>query len=183
MPMAKKIFCVSHKWQKRQVSPWLVIHGRTREDKYLGSASYELIKEVKIFFTIPVIVNGDIDSPQKAKQVYEQTGADGIMIGRAGQGQLWIFRDIAHYLKTSEILPSPTMDELKEIVLSHLKRFMFYGEYWGVVSLVNILFGIPQALPILMRFAKPCMKKIPPLGSLTWLRSFKDCGIWLKPPL
>ena len=110
----------------------IVIHGRTREDKYLGSARYELIKEVKNLLTIPVIVNGDIDSPQKAKQVYEQTGADGIMIGRAGQGQPWIFRDIAHYLETGEILLSPTMDELKEIVLSHLQEiYAFYGEYSG----------------------------------------------------
>lgn len=110
----------------------IAIHGRTREDKYLGVARYELIKAVKNSLSIPVIVNGDIDSPQKAKAVYEQTGADGIMIGRAGQGQPWIFRDIAHYLQTGEILPSPTISELKQIVLQHLAElYRFYGEYSG----------------------------------------------------
>lgn len=110
----------------------IAIHGRTREDKYLGTARYELIKAVKNSLSIPVIVNGDIDSPQKAKAVYEMTGADGIMIGRAAQGQPWIFRDIAHYLQTGEILQSPTIDELREIVLAHLQAiYAFYGEYSG----------------------------------------------------
>lgn len=110
----------------------IAIHGRTREDRYLGVARYELIKAVKNSLSIPVIVNGDIDSPQKAKAVYEQTGADGIMIGRAGQGQPWIFRDIAHYLQTGEILPQPSISELKHIVLQHLAElYQFYGEYSG----------------------------------------------------
>lgn len=110
----------------------IAIHGRTREDKYLGTARYELIAEVKKRLTIPVIVNGDIDSPQKALSVYEQTGADGIMIGRAAQGQPWIFRDIVHYLQTGEPLPSPSIEELRDIVLSHLQEiYRFYGEYSG----------------------------------------------------
>lgn len=110
----------------------IAIHGRTREDKYLGTARYELIAEVKKRLTIPVIVNGDIDSPQKALSVYEQTGADGVMIGRAAQGQPWIFRDIVHYLQTGEPLPSPSIEELRDIVLSHLQEiYRFYGEYSG----------------------------------------------------
>ncbi len=110
----------------------IAIHGRTREDKYGGQARYELIAEVKKILNIPVIVNGDIDSPEKAKQVLEQTNADAIMIGRAGQGQPWIFRDIAHYLQTGENLPAPTIDELKTIVLTHLDElYRFYGEYSG----------------------------------------------------
>lgn len=110
----------------------IAIHGRTREDKYQGIARYELIKEVKNRLSIPVIVNGDIDSPQKALAVYEQTKADGIMIGRAGQGQPWIFRNIAHFLQTGELLPPPTIDELREIVLQHLQAiYDFYGEYSG----------------------------------------------------
>ncbi len=110
----------------------IAIHGRTREDKYGGQARYELIAEVKKILNIPVIVNGDIDSPEKAKQVLEQTNADAIMIGRAGQGQPWIFRDIAHYLQTGEKLPAPTIDELKTIVLTHLDElYRFYGEYSG----------------------------------------------------
>ncbi|MDO5650889.1 MAG: tRNA dihydrouridine synthase DusB [Moraxella sp.] len=110
----------------------LAIHGRTREDKYQGQARYELIAKVKQAVNIPIIVNGDIDSPQKAKEVQALTGADAIMIGRAAQGKPWIFRDIAHYLRTGELLPAPEIDELKEIVLSHLDElYRFYGEYSG----------------------------------------------------
>ncbi len=110
----------------------LAIHGRTREDLYQGNARYELIKEVKKHVTIPIIVNGDIDSPQKAKWVQEYTEADAVMIGRAGQGRPWIFRDIAHYLDTGELLPPPNARELREIVLAHLEElYSFYGEYSG----------------------------------------------------
>src|SRR5690606_68491 len=106
----------------------IAIHGRTREDKYGGKARYDLIREVKEMVSIPVIANGDIDSPEKAIEVYEQTGCDAIMIGRAAQGQPWLFRDIAHYLQTGERLPEPTIDELREIVLTHLEElYAFYG--------------------------------------------------------
>lgn len=110
----------------------LAIHGRTREDFYTGQARYELIKAVKQHANIPIIVNGDIDSPQKAKWVQEFTGADAVMIGRAGQGKPWIFRDIKHYLQTGEILDAPSVHELREIVLAHLEElYRFYGEYSG----------------------------------------------------
>lgn len=110
----------------------LTIHGRTREDKYLGQARYELIAKVKNSLSIPIIANGDIDSPQKAKAVYEMTGADAIMIGRSAQGKPWIFKEISHYLQTGELLPNPTIDELRETVLSHLQElYAFYGEYSG----------------------------------------------------
>lgn len=110
----------------------IAIHGRTREDFYMGEARYDLIKQVKQQVKIPVIVNGDIDSPQKAKAVYELTGADAIMIGRAAQGKPWIFRDIHHYLRTGELLASPSISELREIVLTHLEElYQFYGEYSG----------------------------------------------------
>lgn len=110
----------------------LTIHGRTREDKYLGQARYELIAKVKNSLSIPVIANGDIDSPQKAKAVFDMTGADAIMIGRSAQGKPWIFKEISHYLQTGEILPNPTIDELRETVLSHLQElYAFYGEYSG----------------------------------------------------
>lgn len=110
----------------------IAIHGRTREDFYTGEARYDLIKQVKQQVKIPVIVNGDIDSPQKAKAVYEMTGADAIMIGRAAQGKPWIFRDIHHYLQTGELLASPSISELREIVLTHLEElYQFYGEYSG----------------------------------------------------
>lgn len=110
----------------------IAIHGRTREDRYGGNAKYDLIGEVKSTVSIPVIANGDIDSPQKAVEVFEKTGCDAIMIGRAAQGKPWIFRDIAHYLQTGETLPPPNIDELQEIVLNHLQAlYEFYGEYSG----------------------------------------------------
>ncbi len=110
----------------------IAIHGRTREDKYGGQARYELIKQVKENISIPVIANGDIDSPQKAIEVYQQTNCDAIMIGRSAQGKPWIFRDIAHYLATGETLAPPTLAELENIVLQHLQElYQFYGEYSG----------------------------------------------------
>ena len=110
----------------------IAIHGRTREDMYTGEARYELIREVKESIGIPVIANGDIDSAQKAQQVYELTGCDAVMIGRAAQGQPWIFRDIEHFLRTGETLASPSVSEIKEIVLTHLEElYGFYGEYSG----------------------------------------------------
>lgn len=111
----------------------LAIHGRTREQMYTGAARYELIAEVKRLLKIPVIANGDIDSPQKAKLVLDQTGADGLMIGRAAQGRPWIFREIAHYLKTGELLAPPRVSEIREVLLQHLDDlYTFYGEYAGV---------------------------------------------------
>ncbi|WP_296404041.1 tRNA dihydrouridine synthase DusB [Psychrobacter sp.] len=110
----------------------IAIHGRTREDKYGGKARYDLIREVKQLVNIPIIANGDIDSPQKAVEVFEQTGCDAVMIGRAAQGQPWLFRDIVHYLQTGDMLSSPTTEQLKEIVLTHLEElYAFYGEYSG----------------------------------------------------
>ena len=110
----------------------IAIHGRTREDMYTGEARYELIREVKESISIPVIANGDIDSAQKAQRVYELTGCDAVMIGRAAQGQPWIFRDIEYFLRTGETLASPSVSEIKEIVLTHLEElYGFYGEYSG----------------------------------------------------
>lgn len=110
----------------------IAIHGRTREDMYTGEARYELIREVKESISIPVIANGDIDSAQKAQRVYELTGCDAVMIGRAAQGQPWLFRDIEHFLRTGEVLAAPSVGEIKEIVLAHLQElYDFYGEYSG----------------------------------------------------
>lgn len=110
----------------------LAIHGRTREQMYTGQARYELIREVKRSVTIPIIANGDIDSPQKARQVLDITGADAIMIGRAAQGRPWIFREIAHYLQTGKLLPPPAVAEIRQVLLEHLQDlYRFYGEYSG----------------------------------------------------
>ncbi len=110
----------------------LALHGRTREDMYLNTARYSLIKDVKEMLKIPVIANGDIDSPEKAKYVLDYTGADAIMIGRAAQGRPWIFREIAHYLKTGQHLDAPSIAEVKDVLLGHLTElYEFYGEYSG----------------------------------------------------
>ncbi|MFC1394016.1 tRNA dihydrouridine synthase DusB [Acinetobacter junii] len=110
----------------------LALHGRTREDMYLNTARYELIREVKKNINIPLIANGDIDSPEKAKYVLDYTGADAVMIGRAAQGRPWIFREIAHYLETGEHLVAPEIVEVKQVLMGHLAElYQFYGEYSG----------------------------------------------------
>ncbi|EPF77393.1 tRNA-dihydrouridine synthase B [Acinetobacter rudis CIP 110305] len=110
----------------------LALHGRTREDMYLNTARYELIKQVKASINIPVIANGDIDSPEKAQAVLSETGADALMIGRAAQGRPWIFREIAHFLKTGTHLAAPEIIEVKQVLLGHLAElYQFYGEYSG----------------------------------------------------
>lgn len=111
----------------------LAVHGRTRAQGYSGEANYTEIAKVKQNVTIPVIANGDIDSPEKAKQVLEQTGADALMVGRAAQGKPWIFRNINHYLQNNELLPEPSLIEVKALLLEHLEAlYQFYGEYTGV---------------------------------------------------
>jgi tRNA-dihydrouridine synthase B len=107
----------------------LSVHGRTRCCFFKGEAEYETIAAIKAAIGIPVIANGDIETPEKAKEVLDQTNADGIMIGRAAQGRPWIFREINHYLTTGEKLPEPTPTEIKMILLGHLDTlYEFYGE-------------------------------------------------------
>lgn len=111
----------------------VAIHGRTRADQYMGEAEYDTIALVKSRVNIPVIANGDITSPQKAKRVLDATGADGLMIGRAAQGRPWIFREIAHYLATGEVLPPPRVTEIHTVLRRHLADlYDFYGEETGV---------------------------------------------------
>jgi len=100
---------------------------------YTGNAQYDLIAEVKSRAGIPIIANGDITTPEKAKLVLEQTGVDAIMIGRAAQGRPWIFREIEHFLKTGTHLPSPEVAEIHDVLLDHLRDlYEFYGEETGV---------------------------------------------------
>jgi tRNA-dihydrouridine synthase B len=111
----------------------LSIHGRTRECAFVGAVEYDTIREVKRSVAIPVIANGDVDSPEKAREVLESTGADGLMIGRAAQGRPWIFREIRHFLDRGEHLPPPDVEEMRGIVLEHLAdHYAFYGEFAGV---------------------------------------------------
>ncbi|MPW37645.1 MULTISPECIES: tRNA dihydrouridine synthase DusB [Vibrio] len=110
----------------------LALHGRTRTCMYKGEAEYESIKAVKQAISIPVIANGDIDSPEKAKHVLEFTGADALMIGRPAQGRPWIFQEIQHYLENGTTMPEPPMQEVKDIMLGHVHELhQFYGEFLG----------------------------------------------------
>ncbi len=111
----------------------LAVHGRTRADAYKGDAEYDTIAEIKSRIGIPVIANGDIETPQKALMVLQKTGADGLMIGRAAQGNPWIFQQILHFLQTGDNLPEPSVTEVQQILISHLNTlYDFYGEYSGV---------------------------------------------------
>jgi tRNA-dihydrouridine synthase B len=111
----------------------LAVHGRTRADRFSGEAEYDTIRAIKAAVSMPVLANGDIDSPQKAKAVLEYTGADGLMIGRAAQGRPWIFREIGHYLASGEILPAPAPDWIRDVLLEHLDNlYAFYGAQHGV---------------------------------------------------
>jgi len=111
----------------------LAIHGRTRACAYTGHAEYDTIAAVKAAVKIPVIANGDITTPEKARQVLEHTGADAVMIGRAAQGRPWIFREINHYLATGDYLPLPEVAEIHRVLTKHLHElYDFYGEYSGV---------------------------------------------------
>jgi tRNA-dihydrouridine synthase B len=110
----------------------LAVHGRTRACAFGGAAEYDTVAEVKSRMRIPVIANGDVETPQDAKRVLDATGADGIMIGRAAQGRPWLFREIAHYLETGACAAPPELAEIKRILLEHLEGlYDLYGEEQG----------------------------------------------------
>ena len=110
----------------------LAMHGRTRACMYTGDAEYDTIRAVKESVSIPVIANGDITTPEKAKFVLEYTGADAVMVGRAAQGRPWIFREIAHFLETGEHLPPPDVIEIRTVLVEHLHElYAFYGKERG----------------------------------------------------
>ena len=111
----------------------LAIHGRTRACAYTGDAEYDTIRAVKAVIGIPVIANGDITTPEKARHVLQQTGADAVMIGRAAQGRPWIFREIEHFINTGEHLAAPQVDEIQRVLLKHVHDlYAFYGEHTGL---------------------------------------------------
>ncbi len=113
----------------------LTVHGRTREQGFKGDAEYDTTATVKAAVRIPVVANGDIDSPQKARAVFDATGADALMIGRAAQGRPWIFREIAHWLATGEALPPPDTRQVRRWLVEHLHdHYALYGEASGVKS-------------------------------------------------
>jgi tRNA-dihydrouridine synthase B len=126
----------------------VTVHGRTREQGYGGQAEYDTVAAVKAALTIPVVANGDIDSPAKARRVLQRTGADAVMIGRAAQGQPWIFREIAHFLAHGTLPPAPAVRDVQRWLTAHLhEHYALYGEYSGVRSARKHIGWAVRALP------------------------------------
>lgn len=126
----------------------LTVHGRTREQGYKGEAEYETIAAVKAAVRIPVVANGDIDAPEKARDVLRWTGADAVMIGRAAQGRPWIFREIVHFLATGTQLAPPLVAEVRRALLAHLQdHYALYGEFTGVRSARKHIGWYVRSLP------------------------------------
>jgi tRNA-dihydrouridine synthase B len=133
--------------QERGVA-MVTVHGRTREQGYKGQAEYDTIAAVKAALSIPVVANGDIDSPEKAEAVLRHTRADALMIGRAAQGRPWVFREIAHFLATGRKLPPPATREVRQWLVEHLNdHYHLYGEYTGVRSARKHIGWAVRALP------------------------------------
>jgi tRNA-dihydrouridine synthase B len=126
----------------------LTVHGRTREQGYGGQAEYETIAAVKAAVRIPVVANGDVRTPEKAREVLAATGADAVMVGRAAQGRPWIFREIAHFLATGTHLAPPLVAEVRRALLQHLQdHYALYGEFTGVRSARKHIGWYVKALP------------------------------------
>lgn len=133
----------------------VAVHGRTREQYYSGHADWDIIAEVKNAVKIPVIGNGDVDSPQKAEALLAQTGCDGVMIGRAAQGNPWIFREVVRYLETGEAVARPDQKEKKETILRHAALQLEYkGEYTGVREMRKHLSWYTVGMPNSARFRR-----------------------------
>ena len=126
----------------------VTVHGRTREQGYRGHAEYDTIRRVKAALRIPVVANGDITTPEQAREVLTSTGADAVMIGRAAQGQPWIFREIAHFLATGVHLAPPLVAEARRLLLDHLQdHYALYGEFSGVRTARKHIGWYVRALP------------------------------------
>ena len=126
----------------------VTVHGRTREQGYQGQAEYDTIAAVKAALRIPLVANGDIDSPEKARAVLAATGADAVMIGRAAQGYPWIFREVAHFLATGTHLAPPLVSEVKKLLIEHLHdHYSLYDEFIGVRSARKHIGWYVQDLP------------------------------------
>ena len=131
----------------------VAVHGRTREQYYSGKADWDIIAAVKDAVKIPVIGNGDVTDAYSAKALQEQTGCDGIMVGRAAQGNPWIFKEITTYLETGELLPKPTPQQVKEVIIRHAKlQLEFKGEYTGVREMRKHLAWYTTGYPNSARF-------------------------------
>ena len=139
----------------------VTVHGRTRQAFYSGTANWNIIQDVKKAVSIPVIGNGDVTDGPSAKALLDKTGCDGIMIGRAAQGNPWVFRDILHYLETGEILPPPSLEERVQKALEHLHLLVKYkGEHRGILEgrkhMSWYFKGIPGGAPLRDAINKSC---------------------------
>lgn len=142
----------------------VAVHGRTREQFYSGKADWNSIREVKQAVQIPVIGNGDIRTPQDAARMLTETGCDGIMIGRGAQGNPWIFRQVAHYLATGEILPAPNLGERIAMLLRQLDMLVEHkGEYIGIREMRShaawYTKGLPKSAELRLKFNQALTKK------------------------
>ena len=126
----------------------VTVHGRTREQGYKGAAEYDTVAAVKAALRVPVVANGDIDTPEKARAVLALTGADAVMIGRAAQGQPWLFREMVHFMATGTHLAPPLVAEVRHLLLDHLQdHYTLYGEYSGVRTARKHIGWYVKALP------------------------------------
>jgi tRNA-dihydrouridine synthase B len=146
----------------------LTVHGRTREQGYGGCAEYDTIAAVKAAVRIPVVANGDIATPEKAREVLAHTAADAIMIGRAAQGRPWIFREVAHFLATGARLAPPLVGEVRRLLLDHLRdHYDLYGEFTGVRSARKHIGWYVKGLPGAAEFRQR-------------MNTIEDCGAQLQ---
>ena len=149
----------------------VTVHGRTREQGYGGQAEYDTVSAVKAALRIPVVVSGDIDTPQKARDVLRRTGADALMIGRAAQGRPWIFREVAHFLTHGTLLPPPPVRDVQRWLTEHLNdHYALYGEYTGVRSARKHIGWAVKALPggddfrSVMNLIEDCRQQVDAVG-------------------
>ena len=126
----------------------IAVHGRTREQYYSGKADWDIIRQVKEAVSIPVIGNGDVDSPQKAKAMLEETGCDGVMIGRAARGNPWIFHQVRAYLEEGRLEPRPSLEEIYTMMLRHARMQVEYkGDYTGIREMRKHISWYTAGLP------------------------------------
>ena len=153
----------------------LTVHGRTRACAFVGPVEYDTIAAVKRAVRIPVIANGDIGSPEDAREVLRRTGADAVMIGRAAQGRPWIFREIVHFLATGAQLPPPTVAEARALVLAHLTdHYAFHGELTGVRTARKHLSWYAQSLPDGEAFRRAMCATETPAAQLAAVETYFD---------
>ena len=153
----------------------VAVHGRTREQGYKGRAEYDTIAAVKAALRIPVVANGDIRTPEQAREVLQATGADALMIGRAAQGRPWIFREINHFLATGEHLAPPLVSEVKRLLIEHLHdHYSLYDEFIGVRSARKHIAWYVRELPGAEAFRSHMNTLEDSRAQVAWVEQFMD---------